>query len=196
MIADRLASIANKIVSPQQYGFINGRQIQSCIAAASDTVNLLYKQCFCGIVIFKVDIRKAFDPFNWSFLLEVLKSFRISSNFYSWISSIFSSSQIFIFINGSPQGYFSCSRRVRQDDTLSPLLFCLAEDFLSRMITYFVNSGGLLPMLATRTFYAPSHLFYVDDILIFCRGMRSNVQKLVQLFSYYGEILNQRGELE
>lgn len=35
------------------------------------------------------------------------------------------------FLNGSPKGYFACSRGVWQGDPLSPLLFCLAKAVVS-----------------------------------------------------------------
>ncbi|XP_068483388.1 uncharacterized protein [Phaseolus vulgaris] len=44
MLADRLALVAARIISPNQYGFVQGRQIQDCIGIASDVINLLSKK--------------------------------------------------------------------------------------------------------------------------------------------------------
>ena len=52
-----------------------------------------------------------------------------------WIDNILSSARLSILINGAPEGYFRCSRGVQQGDPLLPLLFGIAEDFLSRYIS-------------------------------------------------------------
>lgn len=74
---------------------------------------------------------------------------------------------------------------VRQGDPLSPLLFCIAEDVLSRGITHLVNSGMFLPMSSPRGFATPSHLLYADDTLVLCRGTKKNVDALMSLLCFY-----------
>jgi len=64
-------------------------------------------------VALKVDICKAFDTISWDFVLEVLETFWFCSTFRDWIASIFKSIRIFILLNGSTEGFFSCSRGVR-----------------------------------------------------------------------------------
>lgn len=58
IIDDRLALVASRILSPQQFGFTKRHNISDCIIAASECVNLLDKK---GIVAIKIDIKKAFD---------------------------------------------------------------------------------------------------------------------------------------
>ena len=65
--------------------------------------------------------------------IEVLRCFGFSETFMNWIASILKSAKISVLTDGSPKGYFSCSRGVRQRDPLSPLLFCLAEDFFNQI---------------------------------------------------------------
>ena len=81
----------------------------------------------------KIDIQKAFDCISWPFLFEVFKSFGISESFIGWVSNIFDSTRISVLVNGSPKGYFRCSRGVCM--VILSLLFCLAEDFLSRYLS-------------------------------------------------------------
>ena len=44
ILADRLALVATRIISPNQYGFVQGRQIQDCIGIASEAINKLSKK--------------------------------------------------------------------------------------------------------------------------------------------------------
>jgi hypothetical protein len=60
------------IISKKQRGFIQGRNIEDCICLASEAINLLNKKAFGGNVALKIDISKAFDTLDWSFLLKVL----------------------------------------------------------------------------------------------------------------------------
>ncbi|KAK3183588.1 hypothetical protein Dsin_030874 [Dipteronia sinensis] len=88
LLADRLAQIAARIVSPHQFGFIRDRHIEDCIALASECVNVMYKKCYGGNLAMKIDIRKAFDTLDWSFLRRVLQAFGFSPVFIDWIDSI------------------------------------------------------------------------------------------------------------
>ncbi|KAK2647756.1 hypothetical protein Ddye_015245 [Dipteronia dyeriana] len=132
---DWLAQIAARIVSLHQFRFIRDRHIEDCIALASGCVNVLHKKCYGGNLAMKIDIRKAFDTLDWSFLRRVLQAFRFSLIFMDWIDCILRSLRLSVLINGSLEGYFHCSRRVRQGDPLFPLLFGITEDFLSRLLS-------------------------------------------------------------
>ena len=139
----------------------------------------------------KIDIRKAFDTMDWDFILSILENFGFSNIFCSWILNIFQSARISILINGSPKGYFGCSRCVRQGDPLSPLLFCLAEDFLNRWLVNAFRDNFLVPMHVPGNTHCPSHWLYADDVLIFCRASRTNIHKIASVFESYGAISGQ-----
>jgi hypothetical protein len=194
ILADRLGPIAATIVSEHQRGFIPTRHIQDCIMTASEAVNILHKKSDIPGIALKIDIRKAFDTVNWEFLLKVLQCFDFSPCFCQWIHTILLSVRLSVSVNGKAVGFFGCTRGVRQGDSLSPMLFCLAEEVLSRGLAALVSNGKITQMKACRNLLVPSHCLYADDVLIFCQGTLSNIQEIMHLFSdygcFYGQIIN------
>ncbi|XP_019431994.1 PREDICTED: uncharacterized protein LOC109339078, partial [Lupinus angustifolius] len=114
VLADRLASIAPKIISTQQRGFIHDRKIQDCIWLASEAINLLDYKTFGGNIAIKLDIKKAFDTLDWNFLIDTLMAFGFNNQFCNCIKVILHSARLSINVNGSNVSFFKCSRCVRQ----------------------------------------------------------------------------------
>jgi len=143
IILEMLAIISMQIISPHRRGFVCDRNISNCVILASEVINLLPTKRFGGNVAVKVDIRKDFDTMDWNFLLLVLKMFGFHPVFCDWIRAILHSARLSVMVNGNVVGFFPCKRGVRQGDPLSPLLFCLAEEVLSRAIELECVSSAL-----------------------------------------------------
>jgi hypothetical protein len=56
------------IITKLKHRFIPGRQISNCVIIASEAMNVLNKKGFAGNLALKIDIKKAFDTIEWSFL--------------------------------------------------------------------------------------------------------------------------------
>jgi len=80
---------------------------------------------------------------------------------------------------------------IRQGDPLSPLPFCIAEDVLSRSISLLVKHGKLSLINSSRYHNIPSHIMYVDDVMIFCKGKVSSVEAHIDIFKRYAECSGQ-----
>uniref|UniRef100_A0A2N9FUW6 Reverse transcriptase domain-containing protein n=1 Tax=Fagus sylvatica TaxID=28930 RepID=A0A2N9FUW6_FAGSY len=124
-------------------------------------------------VICKLDLEKAYDHVNWEFLLYVLQRCGFAEKWRRWISFCISTIRFSILVNGSPCGFFQSSRGIRQGDPLSPLLFVIVMEALSRLIDKASGVGLLSGFSVGGEESAPlqiSHLLFVDDILIFCEA--------------------------
>jgi hypothetical protein len=83
------------------------------------------------------------------------------------------------------QGFFCSSRGLRQGDPLSPLLFVVVMEALSRMLSSSVERGLLSGFsVGSRNNEAMivSHLLFADDTLIFCEPNVEHFRDLRCLF--------------
>ncbi|XP_026414006.1 uncharacterized protein LOC113309691 [Papaver somniferum] len=123
-----------------QGAFIKGRNIQEQIVISSELVNELDVKRRGGNLGIKLDISQAYDSLSWEFLFQVMRKFGFSEKDVNWIHTLLQSARISVLFNGGHVGYFQVGRGLRQSDTLSPLLFVIAEDLLSRAISRMVQS--------------------------------------------------------
>ncbi|KAJ7951083.1 Cysteine-rich receptor-like protein kinase [Quillaja saponaria] len=72
VLANRLKSVLQYVVSEHQTAFIKGRQILVSIIFAKEILDYMAKRREGGLVL-KLDFEKAFDSVKWRFLDEVMK---------------------------------------------------------------------------------------------------------------------------
>ena len=70
-------------------------------------------------------------------------------------------------MNGSLEGFFESSWRIRKEDPLYLLLFVFVIKALSRMLSAGINDGLLEGFKVGNV--TVSHLLFADDTLIFCK---------------------------
>lgn len=78
-----------------------------------------------------MDLKKAYDRFNWTFLCLILLQIGLNLSATNWIMSYITSTNFFVLINGGASNFFKSSWGLRHVYPLSPLLFMLIVEDLS-----------------------------------------------------------------
>jgi hypothetical protein len=94
-----------------------------------------------------LNIQKAFDTVNWSYLLEVLQALGFGPRWREWVSFLFCTTTSRAMLNGVPGPKFHHARGVRQGDPLSLMLFILAMDPLQRLLNLATGCNVLTQLL-------------------------------------------------
>jgi exonuclease III len=186
VIANRLKPILPFVISKEQAGYVEGRQIMDNVILAHEVINSLKSTKIPGMLI-KLDLSKAFDKASWQYLRAILNSFGFDQDWVNWIMNLTSSAFFSILVNGVPSRPFSASRGIRQGDPLSPFLFVLMAEGLGRYIKSTVLEGSLkgLPLHNIRP--APSHSQFIDDTLLMNSPTAREAQKLNSILSDFTE---------
>jgi hypothetical protein len=114
-----------------------------------------------------MDMEKAFDKLEWNLILAVMKNLGFHAVWLQWIETCISSSSFSILLNGSPFGLFLPKRGLRQRDPLSPFLFILGSEVLSRLLLKEERLGNIKGMKIASSSSAINHLLFADDLLLF-----------------------------
>lgn len=108
----------------------------------------------------KLDMNKAYDCVDWSFLNSALLSYGFYPAWVSLIMSLVSSVTYMYQVNGSRSHVVVPGRGLRQGDPLSPYLFILVFVVLSRLISKANNNGLVNGLLLAPNAPILTHLFF------------------------------------
>lgn len=153
-------------ISKNQSAFVIGRRIGDNILLAQEIVHNYHTSALSPRCTIKIDTTKAFDSVSWELIQHVLQAFSIPAAMSSLIMTCISTPYFSVMLNGRPKGLFPGKRGLRQGDPLSPYLFIMRVEVLSKLLDQAANERkvGYHPnFLALKL----THLTFVDDLVIF-----------------------------
>eukprot|EP00253_Pinus_taeda_P011321 PITA_11321 len=165
VIANRLKPILPNLISEEQSGYVEGRQILDNILLAQEMVHTLQIRKKAGMLM-QLDLSKDFDKVNWNYLEAVLTAFGFDQRWNKWILALIKSSSFSILVNGSPSETFTPSRGIKQGDPLSPFLFVILMEGLSRLIHKAKEEGNIRGLRPLHSSPATTHQQFMDDTLL------------------------------
>ncbi|CAM8999011.1 unnamed protein product [Rhodiola kirilowii] len=134
----------------------------------------------------KLDISKAYDSVDWEFLKQAMEIFGFHVRFIDWIMACVSFVKFSVLVNGGLEGYFGSRRGLRQGDPMSPYLFTVVMEVLSRLLDNLKRSGSFS--------YHPkcgrtrlNHLMFADDVIILSKAYPSSLLKIKEALNTFNE---------
>nr|POF16873.1 line-1 retrotransposable element orf2 protein [Quercus suber] len=192
IIVARLRSYLDKPISPLQAPFVSSRKgVDNAIITQEVIHTLSKKRGRVGYMALKIDLEKAYDKLEWSFIRETLIRVNISSDLIDIIMSCVSTVSMLMLFNGEALDLIYPSRGIRQGDPLSPYLFILCMDFLGQLIEEKCSQNLWQPVKDSRNGPTFSHLLFADDLIFFAKADYINCSAIRDVLDDFCNLLGQ-----
>ncbi|XP_026428903.1 uncharacterized protein LOC113324832 [Papaver somniferum] len=171
-LTNRMNPLMEKVISPNQSAFIPKRQIADNVILAHELIDSIKNnRRKTGSVAIKLDMSKAYDRLEWSFLSKAMKILCFNPKWIRLIMNRLSSVSYFILLNGSLIGKFQPERGLRQGDPLSPYMYIICAEALSSYINNLEDTNLVQGIKCVKYGPSISHLLFADDSLLFTKAI-------------------------
>ncbi|XP_031116020.1 uncharacterized protein LOC116019789 [Ipomoea triloba] len=196
MVANRMKPLLGEVISDSQSAFIPDRLITDNIMIAAEVGHFLNRKHggLVGWGALKIDMAKAYDRMEWSFLRQMLLALGFAVEWVNLVMLCVTTVSYNFLVNGSPIGQVIPTRGIRQGDPLSPYLFIICAEGLSLLLQQAEARGSIHGCRVARGSPPISHLFFADDSLLFFKANAQEAgvikQCLVDYESMSGQVVN------
>jgi hypothetical protein len=132
----------------------------------------------------KLDLSKAYDRVSWTFIRLALIQLGMNLETVNWIMGCLDSPSFNFLINGVPSPYFRSCRGLKYGCLISPFLFLLVFKGLSLLIKK-AHKEGNLKRIRVSKMEVLSHILFVDDVIVFGAGLRTEFQSFQNIIDIY-----------
>ncbi|XP_019149856.1 PREDICTED: uncharacterized protein LOC109146658 [Ipomoea nil] len=187
VLANRLKEVLEEVISPAQSAFIKDRLLSDNIIMAGEIGHYLrrHRQGAVGWSALKLDMAKAYDRMEWSFLEGMFGALGFDPAWTELIMMCVSTINYNITVNDESVGVVTPSRGIRQGDPLSPYLFIICAEGLSTLFSRAEARGDIHGLKIARGAPPVSHLLFADDCLLFFKACTQEMQAVKNVLDLY-----------
>ena len=103
IIANRLRPILSKHIAPQQFSFLEDRQIHEAIGSAQEALHSIWSKHLKSILL-KIDLSKAFDRVSWLYIKMLLIHLGFPLPLINWIMACVTTASNSVNVNSELHG--------------------------------------------------------------------------------------------
>ena len=177
-ISNKLKTVLPTLISSQQTAYVTNRFIGESDRLISDIIEISGCSSVTGFLV-TMDIEKAFDSLDHSFLISVLKKFGFGQNVITCIEILLKDPKSCVINGGTTTQYFNLERGARQDDPVLAYLFILVIEILFRFVEKYPDKKGIEIFEHCFLYTA-----YADDTTFFLKDAQS-IENLVEIFNTF-----------
>ena len=193
IIVNRIRPFMHQLVSPFQTAFIPSWKGRDNMIIAQEILHSMgRKKGRTGVMALKIDLEKAFDRLEWSFIREVLIHFNFPSNLIALIMECISTSSVAILFNGGKLEPFLPLRGIHQGDPISSYIFILCLEYLGLLIHEKITNKAWKEVKASRSGPAFTHLFSANDLILFGQASVSTASAIDDMLNHFCQLFGQK----
>lgn len=175
VLVQRIRPFLYELIGPLQSSFIPGRSTNDNVILAQEVIHFMHhSKSQSGFIAYKLDLEKAYDRVS-DFLEETMRIFNFPEITINLIIWCVKAANLSILWNGEKLESFKRSRGLCQGDPLSSYLFVLCMERLALSIQQKLDSGLWHPIQVSRGGPKITHIFFADDVMLFCRANTSQI---------------------
>ena len=125
-----------------------------------------------GYIALKLDMSKAYDKVEWSFLEKITRKLGFEERWKNLMIICVKIVSYSILVNCEPKELIHPPRGIRQGNPLSSFLFLLCTEGLLSLNSKVENDGAIKGFSLSRRSPILTHLLFADDSVLFCRSNR------------------------
>ena len=182
IIANKIKITLERIINPDQTGFLSNRFIGENTRLLLDTINYCETFNKPGLIVV-VDYAKAFDTIEWSFIDFCLELFGFGDNIRSWVNILQKKSFSMVEQNGHYSEKIELSRGCRQGDPISPYLFVICAEVLSHVLRECSDVKGIdIEGIEVKLSQ------YADDTTLYLQGDKGSLCAVMGILGWFKKL--------
>jgi hypothetical protein len=188
ILTNRLVAGLDEVISSNQGAFVPKRSIMDNILLAQELVCNYHRTVSKARCTLKIDLMKAYDSFNWDYVLHCLGCLGAPTLYVNWVKECITSPRFTLALNGTLVGYFKGRKGLGQGDPLSPYLFVIATEGLSWLLEEAAIHNPLFDFHPKCSSLKLTHLYFVDDLFIFSSASCDSIKVIKDVLKEFEEL--------
>ncbi|VFR00991.1 unnamed protein product [Cuscuta campestris] len=185
IICNRLKKVLPSIINLNQGAFVEGRELVHNVLLCQELARGYNRKNISPRCLMKLDLQKAYGNVSWKAIIQILTLLKFSSKFINWIKKYcVTTTSYSIHFAGENFGYFRGGKGIRQGDPISPLLFVIIMEYLSRAFLWFASKEhfGYHPMCKSLKLI---NIIFADDLIVACKADIKSITCIMRALQHF-----------